>query len=203
MDTVLVDLRSRIPDKKPSPSKLSANLSSMTQEMKDRTPISIGQSPKGDFGPSAVLHVPIFAEAYNLLMNPELVQLEEGKTPGSYDIFQTAALMKNAVNEDAKNEREFNTGLMMPLQRLFDPVPIELHYSVMLGKAIVTQPDWVGFSHTPHGMVGVPIIGDGKKDKPANATVQSFWSLQHLTAVDEVLVSLVTAHTYLMNFHSE
>ena len=158
---------------------------------------------KEDFGPNAMLHVPILAEAYNLLMHPELVELEDGKVRGGYDICNTIALLKTACNEPSLDEHDFNKGLIEPLQYLFSFANMELHYRVVDAKlGLVAEVDWAALIQTPHGMMWPAVLGDGKLDALGNAIVQCFWALRRMGATEEVRVSTHPAYTHLTYFLS-
>ncbi|PIL30349.1 hypothetical protein GSI_07534 [Ganoderma sinense ZZ0214-1] len=192
MEFVRTDVAARIATGLPSPSKVSAGVSKLPPEQKERTPISNGLCTRSDYGVNPIVIVPIFAEAHNMLRNLHLVNLELSSDLNGVNVKRTACKLIIAANKKCKNEKEFNTGIFEVLKELLHTEIFEFHLHYTLyddrGKPL-TELDWVAFCRTAHGWVCVPFSGEGKQRRGVggDSILQNFCALQRLLAMDAKL----------------
>ncbi|KAI1787835.1 hypothetical protein LXA43DRAFT_950780 [Ganoderma leucocontextum] len=142
------------------------------------------------YGPDPILLDPIFAEAYNLLLNPDLVELEESSHERDFDIYHVVSQFRTICNTTYTEESDFNLAVVSVLQDFLDFISVELHFKVYdRNNILVTEIDWLSFCHTVHGLACVPFSGEGKKGRNTGggSVLQSFLSLQRLFAVSKEL----------------
>ncbi|KAI1797089.1 hypothetical protein LXA43DRAFT_911505 [Ganoderma leucocontextum] len=152
--------------------------------------LSVALGLKSYYGPDPILLDPIFAEAYNLFSNPNLVKLEEGPRQPDFDIHNVVSKFRTVCNMAHTDEREFNSSVVSVLKLLLDFTNLELHFPVYDDNHTqVTEIDWLSFCHTVHGLPCVLLSGEGKKEcnTGGDAVLQNFLSLQRLFAVFEKL----------------
>ncbi|KAI1782699.1 hypothetical protein LXA43DRAFT_425094 [Ganoderma leucocontextum] len=169
------------------PAKVSAN-----PLLFSGPPVSVGLCPTSDYGPDPILVDPIFAEAYSLLLNPDLVELETSSPTHThgFDIYYVASQFRTICNTIFMDESDFNTAVVSVLQELLDFIPVELHFKVYDGdNTLVAEIDWLSLCHTVHGLTFVPFTGEGKKGRNTggDSVLQTFLSMQRFFAVSEQL----------------
>ncbi|KAI1797102.1 hypothetical protein LXA43DRAFT_502494 [Ganoderma leucocontextum] len=133
---------------------------------------------KSYYGPDPILLDPIFAEAYNLFLNPDLVELEESSHEHDFDIYNVVSQFRTVGNTIYTSEPEFNAAVVSVLRPLLNFINLQ-----------VTEIDWLSFCRTVHGLACVLFSGEGKKERGTGGdpVLQNFLSLQRLFAVSEEL----------------